>query len=411
MAGGYKHAKYTWVGGTVGSTDAERCATVLKGCAQALLDTGAGWSLDTSMNATLDDYTSIDGDAYYNTSTYSKTASPCYLLFFTSTSGAKLCLGYRYGYITKSTGYSSYGSRNAIPDSSQIGAYTLGLIASIIPPTSSQTFSKTSPYIPDDATRFCSPAHVTSMSDYSTTSRAFSFAASNASYATYEYHLITNGTNLIILNHSNQTAESSSLSYPNNYGGCVIGQVISSVTNDGDDYKFGTIPLANSATEHGSSDNNYNCSEARIEYGINTEGSYFSGAYSYSNNMNRAQSVRKADGSGWLTGPYPNAGTSGSSTLYGPRITAETYNFNTGISARNRWVPIFVYGMATAATLSEYGVTSETCLKGYADPDLIRMVNCNSVYQRGQTFDNGNIVYIGGGVAIGWDASNTTSIF
>jgi hypothetical protein len=67
--------------------------------------------------------------------------------------------------------------------------------------------------------------------------------------------------------------------------------------------------------------------------------------------------------------------------------------------------------MATAATLSEYGVTSETCLKGYADPDLIRIVNCNSVYQRGQTFDNGNIVYIGGGVAIGWDASNTTSIF
>lgn len=417
MAGGYKHGKYSFTGGTIGSTDAERCATVLKGCANVLLGLNVGWSLDTSLNATVDDYTSATGDSYCKTTSSSSfMQSPCYMLFFTSTSGAKLCLGYRYGFYMGTNPNSTYGTRTALDNNWCAGnIWHYGLFVSIIPPGVNDTFSTSSPYRPDSATLFIGTARTSYLygnSGYGTSYRVQSFANYDSTSLTYSYDIISNGLNVIVLNHSNVSGES------DRYGGYICGRLVTSFINAGDSNGYGTLALADSGYNR-TQGNGYQC-EFYIGYnnianGINVETNYYTNAgeysYYYESGLAPCQSVKKADNSAWITGFFTNAGSSSGSNLYSPRITANTFNLTSNISAANRWVPIIMHGYATAGTLAQYGVTNETCLKGWIDPDLARIVNNNSTYHRGQTFDNGNLVYIGAGLAIGWDPSNTTSIF
>lgn len=417
MAGGYKHGKYSFTGGTIGSTDAERCATVLKGCANVLLGLNVGWSLDTSLNATLDDYTSASGDSYCKTtSSSSYMQSPCYMLFFTSTSGAKLCMGYRYGFYMGGSPSATYGTRTALSNSWCAGnIWNYGLFVSIIPPGVNDTFSTSSPYRPDSATLFIGTArtgYLYNNSGYGPNYRVQSFANYDSTSLTYSYDIVSNGLNVIVLNRSDAYGES------DRYGGYICGRLVTSFVNDGDSNGFGTLALADSGYQY-SSGNAYQCEifmgTNNAANGINAETNYYtnSGQYSYyyHSGLCPCQSVKKADDSAWITGFFTNAGDSSESTIYGPAITASTFQLGSRLSSPNRWVPIMMYGLATAGTLAQYGVTNETCLKGWIDPDLIRIVNNNSTYQRGQTFDNGNLVYIGAGLAIGWDPSNTTSIF
>lgn len=417
MAGGYKHGKYSFTGADIGTADAERCATVLKGCAQVLLDLNVGWSLDASLNATLDDYTSAAGDSYCKaTSSSSYMQSPCYMLFFTSTSGAKLCMGYRYGFYIGSSPSATVGTRTALDRSWCAGnIWNYGLFVSIIPPGVNDTFSASSPYRPNSATLFIGTARTKELynsSGYGPSYRVQSFANHGSTSLTYSYDIISNGLNVIVLNHSNTSGES------DRYGGYICGRLVTSFTNAGDSNGFGTLALADSGYMY--APNKSYQSELYMGYydaanGINVETNYYTNAneysYYYNSGLAPCQSVKKADNSAWITGFFMNAGSSTLSTVYGPCIAANTFNLTSSVSAANRWVPIMMYGYATAGTLDQYGVTSETCLKGWVDPDLARIVNNNNTYQRGQTFDNGNLVYIGAGLAIGWDASNTTSIF
>lgn len=411
MAGGYKHGRYSWVGGTIGSTAAEKCATVLKGCAQVLLDLNVGWSLDTSLNATLDDYTSATGDIVAG------TAQPCYLLFFTSTSGAKLCLGYRFRPSSYTTTSSSY-DHAALSTSDCAGrGYPFGLIASIIPSGSSDTFSTTSPYRPSSSVPFIGTAMGALQQYYSVGMGSMAFR--NSQYATFNYDIISNGLNIIVLNSS--TDYNASYDYTGKYGGFVIGRLVTSFINDGDTSGYGCFSLALSGRYQYSS--SYDYMESFISTddgatGINRDSSWFarSGVGTTQNDyitqyyLYQYNTCQKADGS-WLTGVWSDAGSTSSYNIFGVNLSSDFNQLYSTISAPNRWVPIMMYGYASAGTLSKYGVTSDTCLKGWIDPDLARIVNNNSTYQRGQTFDNGNLVYIGAGLAIGWDASNTTSIF
>lgn len=403
MAGGYICKKFEWDGGRTDAR-AERCAFVLKGCAQALLDTNTGWALDTAKNATLDDYIQASGDKLYESNSY--VNSPCYMLFFTSTSGAKLMLGYRYGY-SRGTSTSYHG---AISENDTVGKFqAYGLFASIIPPGSSSSFSTSSPFISGDASPIAFTATYAAFGSFASYNH-YSFAFDNASNVTFRYFFITNGTNLVVLNNSNKDSDNQ-----NKYNGFVCGRIFSTLFNPDDDTKkCGVFYL--SRYYGGSSSSSSNLYESKIyttsgHEGINLETSYFGTNYLSSSKfdvVNNYRAYQKADGT-WENGMFS---TNAGNEFHGETIASNTSQLGENVSTK-RWVPCYMYGLATPETIAEHEIVAGcgNTLKGYIDPDLARIVNNNSRYARGTTFDNGNLIYLGGGLAVGWDASNTTSIF
>lgn len=71
------------------------------------------------------------------------------------------------------------------------------------------------------------------------------------------------------------------------------------------------------------------------------------------------------------------------------------------------WVSPYMYYSGTG--VSTEGVIAGNGMKGVLDPDKIRQVQGWSMSQR-QTLDGGNFLYIGGGIAIGWDPGNGAMI-
>lgn len=57
---------------------------------------------------------------------------------------------------------------------------------------------------------------------------------------------------------------------------------------------------------------------------------------------------------------------------------------------------------------NSYGVVPGNCFKGYLDTDLVRVVYYGFPYDT--KFDGGNFIYAGGGIALGWDPSNSIGL-
>lgn len=414
MAGGYICRRYDFTG--TFADDHTACLTVLQGIVTAIINTGK-WELDVSLNASLTNYTSASGD--YTGTTLPGTAMPCYMYFLTSTVGTeKLCVGYRYGFAlsygsgSTASRYTDENYRNAITAENTAGksAVSWGVFASIIPAGSSSTFSTTAPYRPSDSTPFVFTALKYSF-NYGTSSlvecRSMAYIAKSGTTYTYSYIPVTDGHSLFILTNTTNNSIGRGSDY---YGGFICGKLIGTPYTQSDNNLYGTLMLSTSGNNFVSG--SYYLNETYIDsYGIsNNPSTYFTNSYYYESAAYWQQSVASADGTKWLGGQYLNAGTSSSDYIYGPRISAETYLLNSNVSNNNQWVPIVLYGYATIGTLTEYGVTNDTCIKGWVDPDLARIVPLGS-FTRGQLFNNGSLVYIGAGLAIGWDASNTISIF
>ena len=81
----------------------------------------------------------------------------------------------------------------------------------------------------------------------------------------------------------------------------------------------------------------------------------------------------------------------------------------TSITGGSRWCPIQI--MLLSSNPAERGIIPGDGFKGYLDTDFIRGVTIG-VYSRGQTFGvDSEFIYLGGGLAIGWDKTNTESLF
>jgi hypothetical protein len=91
----------------------------------------------------------------------------------------------------------------------------------------------------------------------------------------------------------------------------------------------------------------------------------------------------------------------------------DTYQVDLNVSSTvntpgGRWTPCYVrYRCADQDT---YGIVQGDSFKGFVDTDLLRGVNCT--YSYGQVLGtDGDFLYLGGGFAIGWDSSNTETLF
>ena len=77
-------------------------------------------------------------------------------------------------------------------------------------------------------------------------------------------------------------------------------------------------------------------------------------------------------------------------------------------SPGGRWTPCYM--LVQASDQNTYGIVQGDGFKAYIDTDLLRGVN--SYYTYGQLLgNNSEFIYLGGGFAIGWDASNTVPLF
>lgn len=395
---GFKFKRINFVGGSTdwptGDSYANRrlrSENLVKAVAQAIINSGCGWTLDISKNATVTSYVDIP----------SKTNGEPFpgLFLVNSSSGCKLFVC---NFATKNqlgivdfsgTGASIFRLNNTTD------RYTSGLCMSIIPDNSNSTFGDptTTTFLPSDATRI-----VGTVNCYTNTNDYGSYAYNPQSGYVYSWGLFVNEFSIVVTTlRANGSAPS--LGTPV-YG---IGKLIGTLVNSEDSYAYskycilyfmmtgvyyeGTAPVIRTANYAGSGVSKYfigslTTASSSISYFTNSPmGSVFNSAGT------------------WIDG---TDGTNYAVTIYPVDVfQLSPYVLLPLNGDKSRWCPFAISVMAT--DLSTYGVVSGNGMKGYLDTDLFRCAL--GIY--GKQYDNGNFICCDdNNFLIGWDPTNTDQI-
>lgn len=399
--GGYKLVKFSWVGGRTDS-ELDRTNFVLTGIVDAIINSGTGWTLDSDWGmTTTSDYKTLKAYTYGST-VYGVNIAK----FLKSPTGNRVLIGYasQIGYF-----HNDDLIEPTVLSGGRMGLAPNGLYFSMIN-NNTDNWTEDSTYgirIPNSALRITSFGL---SSSYSTSSsdNADSFVYTNISNSVYTYGiLLKSGMNQIYI------YERSS-----NWGIGLIkcflaGDIIKLLAHSMDNYYLCCINLSNNTLFESSDRNRQEANPPFTEtstsspgFGlINQETNYTT---TYNNNKNQCQ-IFDATGKIYF----------GSKTLTEGKYTIiyticntnelSTYVCLPNITGGSRWTPveIFIYS-SNPATM---GVIEGDGFKGYLDTDIIRGVTIGQ-YSRGQLFGNDNdFIYVGGGIALGWDSNNTESIF
>jgi hypothetical protein len=89
----------------------------------------------------------------------------------------------------------------------------------------------------------------------------------------------------------------------------------------------------------------------------------------------------------------------------GQYLIDTTREHNTSVFGEERAMPLMV-----GWNNNDRKVVPGSGLKGFLDPEMILVVKTNS-YQRGQTFDGGNFIYVGAGLLMPWDAELNKDVY
>ena len=366
-----------WLINQAGSTVAERAKYILFATADLLIDTGL-WELDTNHhpNKTKDEFIANSNNTVF-------------VLFLKSTS-------YESGHIPEKLmlGYSS-SAKNTVPvafsfayDSSGRNGL-LGLFTSMIPADCDKEFGSTwlcDNFIPTEASLVASSCQMTSNSDYS----HYSMAGASTSY-TYTYHsqIVTDG-HIILFRLYRDTNIGSTW---------FVGPAITTLAHPTMD----TLPTNKMLNMHITISSNSTSSPcegyAYIWNASDNSGLLYGGVGdSYINKYNMIEFCN-AEGTHIQSSNNHGIFYFSLNTLNSTRIS------NSSITGFNRWTAICI-GVHSSDPTTHYVVKGDG-LKGYINTNFLRHVN-TSLYTVGQTFDDGNFVYIGCGLALGWDPSNGT---
>lgn len=372
---GWKYAK---VSGTVyGLSDnaayVARTESMLASFAQALIDTGV-WSLDERFESV---------NAPHVIHSMSSKKYHYIALILRNAAGAKLLIGYS----CESQGSANYFNfvfpdRYSCTDMEGSTSYRHvlnGLMMSMIPADSEEDFTLAEGgyngvTIPDSATRLTSTGHDTnaydSIANYTSTSEL-----------SYSYYFLTKGNVVIVLlKHSKDSTGS--------LGGFIVGEIFGSLAHGSDGgcgCRYGVIELAKRSSESEGATGGV-CSD-----------SWFTRTHTTTARM-PSFSFKRADGT-----HVPG---------HKIAINADTNQLNTAFcsctSSTARYVPMWM--AESSDTPVETGVIADDGFKGYVSTDILRVMRYDK-FLRGQLFDGGQFVYIGGGIALAWDPSITESIF
>ena len=353
-----------------GTTYQTRCQDICRGCAQALIR--CGWLLDTDRHTDISDFKSEAGGT-------NKYAVWYYLK---SRTGAKLLVYYNYYNKTLPTSqvvplnssYSSSSSYNTLGD----------LCLAIIPPGSTDEFGN-SPTVEN-------PKFVPTSAGYAyggcaLNSYFYSVAYYNIAYQ-QEWVFVSDGETIFTFAMMHDSASSVRV-WPCYAIGKVLDVLANPLTDNLPTSKYGVFALC--ANDNGQSDN---------------------GNHSIKGNSILLQSFN----TGYLQG---------SSFCFMPDGTP--FQFSTGSISRaiacnsdeylvgnycsvsyqngqRRWCPLSCY-ISQSNPATGQTITTGDGFKGYYDTDILRYVGTNNLSMY-QLLDGGRFMYMGGGLAIAWDASN-----
>jgi len=366
MAGGFIMKQATWLGGQT-NTVFERAVSIVQSIANLLLETNTGWSLDVSHNATVDDY-------MIDTEGNPKVA----VLFLKSTNGEKLMIGY-----STNKNLVIQAPFGFLYSAAQISC-VYGLFTSMIPSGSSSTFGMSwlaEGFIPVDATL----VHSASMGSPGA-SGLKSVAELNTNNITYRAQVVTNGS-IVSFRIFNELQ----------YGSWwFVGPIISTLAHQSMD----TLPTAKMASIRyfgGIAEGSGSTTTVSLNSG-SSDSSYWwhSCSPSFYDKFTQID-IFRADGE--------HIQSSGGHGIFIVSDESQTSTIvsNSSITGFNRWSAYYI-GVMSADPTAHYIVKGDG-MKGYFDTNFLRKVN-SSLYAFGQTFDDGNFVYIGNGVAMGWDSTN-----
>ena len=343
-----------------------------------------GWSLDERHN---DAQTPLVIYSSTNTRDYSYYGA----FILRNTAGAKLLVAYgggSFSYYNDSADntFGVFGYSTGTSSTTNIHTHS-GLMMSMIPPGSNDDFTilgeNSGCAIPDDATRVVSTMHLNS-----SLCIPMSFNDTGVTF-TGTYHLLSKGNVVVVV--------SKCSTYETKYRrGYIVGEIFGTLAHDTDSgigCRFGAFELCGYAVGQESQ----NISGTSNVTGIPLDSIYKVNKYS-SSPRNQSMTFRRADGS----------------HVYGNQIVVlqDVNQLDTLICSNDgnsaRYVPFWM--AESSLNPSETGVIPGDGFKGYLSTDIIRCVRADK-FSRGQLFDGGNFVYVGGGIVIPWDPSITESIY
>lgn len=396
--GGYKLVKFSWVGGR---TDSELYRTnfVLTGIIDAIINSGTGWTLDSDWGmTTTSDYKTL------KVYTYSSTVYGVNIAkFLKSPTGNRVLIGYasRISYF-----HNDDLIEPTVTYSQIMGLAPNGLYFSMINNVIDNWIEDTT-YgirIPNSALRITSFGNSNTYANYTN----YSFVYENTSNTVYTYGiLLKSGMNQICIYERSSDWTIGLIK-------CfLVGDIIKLLAHNTDNYYLCCINLSNnvrfassSQYERESNPPQTNTSTSSTDFGfINQETSYTT---TYNNNKNQCQIF---DATGKLYFGSKSLTEGKYTIIYGICNTRElsTYVCLPNITGGSRWTPVEI--LIYSSNPASMGVIEGDGFKGYLDTDVIRGVTIGQ-YSRGQLFGNDNdFIYVGGGIALGWDSNNTESIF
>ncbi len=359
MAGGFIMRHAQWQGGQ-SNTASDRALFIVQTVAQLLIDTNTGWELDASHNATIND-----------TMTDDASSPKVYILFLKSSSGEKLMVGY-----SISNSFKMPVPFGFLTSASSGTTILYGLFTSMIPAGSNSEFGSIgNELLPLDATLVHSAAFSNA------TSWATNMAKKNTAGAKYNAQIVTNGSIIAFRMYTDDKIGSWWFTGP------IVETLAHPALDTLPTAKMLSIPFTYGDKEGEGRYNMYNTNGKRWKYPIND---------SYYDKYNEIDLFR-ADGEHLQSAGGQGIFWDGASQQTLPQIS------NAAVTGFERWVAIYLC-IGSANPIDHYIVKGDG-MKGYFNTNFLRYVDTDS-YTFGQTFDNGNFVYISKGVAMGWDASN-----
>ena len=395
--GGYKLVKFSWSGGR-SDTPVDRLKFVLSGVTGAITGANLGWVYDT-LTPTSSDFIQMpspSGDT---------TNNPNFIQILTLTYGGhtyKLGIGIVYKTDSSRTPFMKPSDCSATAhtsyNNSQNGHLSGGLYFGMV---------KDGNFITDSTynlvwdgngcfvrwTSFCNSGWVNS----SSTSTSQSMIWSNSSSATYFYYVLIKNAQLCFF------IKSSTYTSGPRIRPMLVGEIFKETVHLSDTNTMGILSLADNWAPE-----SYNLESSETFLIYSNIGSTTQISYSTSSGISVSSQIFNRSGD-LLFGDYRPNGT----FLYyvkcwfDTRVVGNTVS-NTITTPGGRWTPVYMY--VDSSDQDTYGVVPGDGVKGFVDTDFLIGVNPN--YSYGQLLGpNGSYVYLGGGFAIGWDSTNTETLF
>lgn len=380
--GGFKAFEHVFTGTNYTSyssysTGETAVKALLKAVTQGIVATEPHWTYDSNFTSTADNFVKIGSSS-------SKWYDACFAQFLINTNtGSKLLVYYNPGTTTvvdlssvlrynNTTGYCIFG---------------YGLCMAMIPGGSSQTWDTTS----NCTTSSFLPTQATPILGTSSKPDLGSTTATNANFVgtsgTHRYVIVIKEDVILVFWQDSNSG---------NMCGCnAVGKIFGTLCNASDDgvcSQYGCITFKKyTMTQTGYAESDYSNSM------LNSRGLPLiyvaSGTNVYCLNQQMFMSYFKID----TTSKPTSTSNSGARSISASNQMA-FYDGAAQSSTTNKtaFTPFLVGGE---------NVGSDSYFKGYLDTDVFRGVYPGFPYNT--LFDNGKFIYVGSGLAVGWDASNT----